>query len=70
MLIRTPEGVRVLKDWDRTKIGCAYQQPKPSPGEGMEKIQAVLLGRGLANMPGPGEAWDADVLHHTNRRAA
>lgn len=65
MLIATPEGVKILRDWGPELIGRAYQQPKPKPGEGMVKVQGLLLGKPLAVMPGPGEAWDADVLHYT-----
>lgn len=42
-LIRTPEGVAVLKDWGPERIGRAYQQAQTCHGEGALAVQEALL---------------------------
>ena len=43
MLIRTAQGVQVMKDWDPARIGRAFLNRRKEPGEGMVFIQALLL---------------------------
>lgn len=52
-LIRTPEGVAVLKDWGPERIGRAYQQAQTCHGEGAEVIQDLLLRKPPRPMPEP-----------------
>lgn len=52
-LIRTPEGVRVLRDWGPERIGRAYKQPQSCAGEGAEVIQDLLLRRPARKLPEP-----------------
>lgn len=42
-LILTSEGVRVLKDWDRERIGKAYLAPGPEHGESAAVIQDAIV---------------------------
>ena len=44
-LIRTPEGVRVLRDWSPERIGRAFREAVASSGESADAIQAALLRR-------------------------
>lgn len=43
MLLRTDQGVRIAKDWDSGRIGRAYTERQTKIGEGMDKIQSLLL---------------------------
>lgn len=52
-LIRTPEGVRVLRDWGPERIGRAYRQPQSCSGEGAEVIQDLLLRRPARKLAAP-----------------
>lgn len=52
-LIRTPEGVRVLRDWSPDRIGRACRQAVASFGESADVIQAALLRRPRRALPEP-----------------
>lgn len=53
MLLRTPEGVRVLKDWGPERIGRAHHGRAPVQGEGMDLVQAAVLHKPAAPLPQP-----------------
>lgn len=43
MLIKTPEGIKVLQDWHPERIGLAYVPEPPPATSGDEFVQNVFL---------------------------
>ena len=53
MLLRTDQGIAILKDWHPDRIGRAYRDRAPAQGEGMDIVQALILQKPAAVRPQP-----------------